>query len=80
MSYNYKNSAALAYDRNKKRLRLEGRLILDELLNEALDAMTCEFNEALANGEVLELEGSREELLGFLRVATLRQLGSGDES
>lgn len=75
--YQHKTPAALAYDRNKKRLRLEGRLILDELLNEALAEMTGTFNEAAANGEVLELEGTRDELLGFLRVAFQRQLGEG---
>lgn len=73
--YQYKTAAQLAYDRNKKRLRLEGRLILDELLNEALAEMTGAFNEAAAEGEVLELEGTREEMLGYLRIAYQRQLG-----
>ena len=73
----YKNNVALAYDRNKKRLRLEGRLILDELLNEALNEMTGAFNEAAANGEVLELEGTRDEMLGYLRTAAQKQLGPG---
>jgi hypothetical protein len=75
--YNYKNDVAMAYDRNKKRLRFEGRLILDELLNEALNEMTGAFNEAAANGQILELEGTRDEMLGYLRQAAQKQLGSG---
>lgn len=77
MGHNYKSEVAMAYDRNKKRLRLEGRLVLDELMNEALNEMTGAFNEAAARGEILELEGTREEMLGFLRIATQKQLGSG---
>jgi hypothetical protein len=73
----YKNNVAMAYDRNKKRLRLEGRLILDELLNEAMNEMTGAFNEAAAKGEILELGGTRDELLGYLRTAAQTQLGSG---
>lgn len=76
--YRHKNAASLAYDANKKRLRLEGRLVLDLLMNEALHAMTQEFNEALNRGEVLELEGTREEMLQYLRVAAQQQLGVGN--
>lgn len=73
--YRYKDGAAMAYDRNKKRLRLEGRLVLDEVLNVALAEMTTEFNAALLQGETLELEGTREEILSYLRNAAARQLG-----
>jgi hypothetical protein len=71
----YKNNVALAYYRNKKRLRLEIRLIADALANEALNEMTAAFNEAASNGEVLELEGTRDEMLGYLRTAVQKQLG-----
>lgn len=79
-NYNHKDAVALAYDANKKRLRLEGRIILDRLMNEALAEMTHEFNEGLQRGELLNIGGSAEELKGFLRIAARRELGVGDGS
>ncbi len=76
-NYTYKDAVALAYDGNKKRLRAEGSIILDGLMNEALDTMTTEFNEALNRGELLEIGGTRTEMLGFLRTAAQKQLGVG---
>ena len=74
--YNYKDNARLAYDANKKRLSTEGAIILDVIMNEALAEMTAQFNEALANGEILEIGGSREEMKRFLRIAATRELGA----
>lgn len=79
-SYNTKDSVALAYDANKKRLRAEGSIILAELLNMALAEMTGQFNDALDRGEILEIGGTREEMKGFLRVAAKRQLALTDGS
>ncbi len=76
-NYVYKDAVALAYDGNKKRLRAEGSIILDGLMNEALNTMTTEFNEALNRGELLEIGGTRTEMLGFLRTAAQKQLGVG---
>lgn len=80
IGHKHKDAAAMAYDRNKKRLRLEGRLVLDEVLNVALTEMTTQFNDALVRGDVLELEGTREEILDYLRTAAQRQLGPAPES
>ena len=77
-NYRYKDHVALAFDANKKRLRVEGRIILDSVLNEALHEMTAQFNEALTRGEILEIGGSREEMKEFLRLAAERHLGAGE--
>lgn len=72
--YRYKDNAQIAYDANKKRLRLEGQIALDSVLNEALNLMTTKFNEALARGEILEIEGSRNELRALLLDAANKEL------
>lgn len=72
-----KDKVALAYQANLKRLRVEGRIILDEVLNEAESEMTDQFKEALDRGEILSIEGSREEMKEFLRRAAERELGGG---
>lgn len=77
--YLYKDAVALAFDANKKRLRLEGRILLDRIMNEALAEMTHEFNAGLERGELLNVGGSPEDLRRFLRVAAGRELGAGDE-
>ena len=77
-TYSYKDKVALAYDANKKRLRAEGGILLASIMNEALAEMTAQFNEALGNGEILHIGGSREEMKDFLRIAAQKQLGSGE--
>lgn len=70
--YNRKDAVQLAYDANKKRLRAEVSVITDALLNEVLDEMTEQFNAALLRGELLQISGSRDELLGYVGRATKR--------
>lgn len=72
--YRYKDAARRAYDANKKRIRVEAQILLDEMLNEAFDEMTRQFNEALNRGEILDLTASRGELLELLSSAAKRQL------
>ncbi len=67
--YIRKGTAQLVYDANKKRIRTEAQVLLAEVVNDAIDAMTTEFNAALNNGEVLHIGGEREEMLRFLRTA-----------
>lgn len=70
MNHIHKGPAELAYDENKKRLRFEGRILLDRIMNEVLDVMTTEFQAALLRGEVLEVGSTREEARAyFARVA-----------
>lgn len=76
-SYGYKDEVALAYDANKQRLRVEGKIVLAAVMNEALREMTAQFNEALGRGEVLEISGSREELKELMLAAAKRELGPG---
>ena len=77
-NYITKDNVQLAYDANKKRLRAEGAIILDAVLNLALTEMTTQFNAALGEGQILEIGGTREEMKEFLRVAAQKQLGAGD--
>lgn len=73
--YTKRDSVELAYAANVKRIRLEGRIVLDNLMNEALAEMTEEFNERLTRGELLNIEGNREELKKYLRRAADKELG-----
>ena len=75
-SYNHKSAAELAFNANKIRLHTEGRLLLAGLMNEVINEMSERFNDALVRGEILELEGSRDELRAILRTVSQRQLGS----
>ena len=71
-TYNYKNHTALAYDENKKRLRLEASIVLAEIMNEALKEMTREFNDGLARKHLHRL--SAAEARAFLSAATRKML------
>lgn len=77
-TYHYKDKVSLEYDANKERLRAEGRIILREVMNEAISEMTKQFNTALNEGRILSIGGTREEMKSLLLVAANRQLGSGD--
>lgn len=73
-TYSYKDEVALAFEANKKRLRAEGSILLAEVMNEALNEMTVQFNAALARGEILSIGGSREEMKDLLRLAAQKRL------
>lgn len=77
MNYAYKNEAALVFDSNKKRLRLEGRLVLDRIMNEVLREMAEEFNDALNRGEILSVGGSASETQEYFTSSARKVLGSG---
>lgn len=72
--YRYKDRVDLEFSANLKRLRVEGRIILDDVLNEALNEMNFQFQAALARGEILSIGGSREDMKAYLRAAAERQL------
>lgn len=74
MSYKKKDNVALAFAANVKRIRLEARIVLDHVLNEALAEMSKEFDEGLLRGELLNIAGSPEELKEFLRRAAEKEL------
>jgi hypothetical protein len=74
----YKDNVRLTFDANKKRLRAEGQILLDRVMNEALNEMATQFNDALARGELLEIGGSQAEMRQFLAVAAAKQLGAGN--
>lgn len=74
MAYTKKDNILLTFEENKKRLRMEGNLILARVMNEALAEMSGQFTEALARGELLKIGGSADEMREFLRVAADRHL------
>lgn len=78
-NYTHKDAVTLAFDANKKRLRTEGSIVLAALMNEALNEMTTRFNAGLAEGEILEIGGSRDELRELLRDVAQRELGPGKD-
>ena len=78
-NYHHKDNVALAYEANKKRLRAEGAILVAELMNEAINEMTVDFNAALAKGQILEIGGTREEMKRFLWQAAQRQLPESTE-
>jgi precorrin-6B methylase 2 len=77
MNYNYKSEAQQAFDTNKLRLRLEGRIVLNRIMNEVLREMTQEFQDALLQGEILTLGGSASETQEYFTTAARKALGSG---
>ena len=76
----HKSPVDLAYDANVKRIRTEGAIVLAEMMNEALNEMTAQFKEAQSAGSILRIGGSRDEMIGFLRIAAEKQLGMGSGS
>lgn len=77
-NYNYKGPERLAYDANKKRLRVECTILTDRIVNEILNEMTLQFNEGLAEGKILEFKGSEDHVKDLLRIAAQKELGVGN--
>jgi hypothetical protein len=77
MSYNYKGPAALTFDENKLRLRLEGRIVLQRIMNEVLREMSTEFDAGLLRGEVLSIGGTSAETQEYFTKAARKALGDG---
>lgn len=73
-SYKKKDKVTLAFQANVKRLRAEGAIILAEVMNQAISEMDEAFQEALNKGELLHIEGTREEMKKYLRAAAEREL------
>lgn len=73
-SYIYKDETELAFAANKKLLRAQGAVILDRIMNEALHEMTEEFNEGIAQGKILYLEATSNDIKGYLQKAANKQL------
>lgn len=73
-NYNYKGPEKLAFDANKKRLRVECTILMDRVVNEVFNEMTLQFNEALAEGQILEFSGATEHVKELLRIAAAKEL------
>jgi hypothetical protein len=74
--YQHKDKYVLSYDAGVKRIRLEGRIALDQVLNDAIDAWSREHEAAKKRGEVLELTGDRDALMVYLRASARKALTS----
>lgn len=72
-SYHKMDEVELAFEGNKKRLRTEGSIILQRVMNEALAEMTSQFQESLAHGELLQLGGTAAEMKQYLKLASEKQ-------
>lgn len=77
-NYTYKGPEKLVYDANKKRLRTECTILFDRVINEIFNEMTIQFNDALAEGKILEIKGSEDHVKELLRIATKKELGPGN--
>lgn len=77
-AYQMKDQVQLAYDANKRRLRVEAQVVLADVMNSALSEMTSQFNKALERGEILDIGGSRDELRALLWEASKRELETGE--
>lgn len=73
-SYTRKTPVELAFNANVKRLRAEIGILANALANETLAEMSDQFEAELHNGNILEIEGSREELRATLRRVAEREL------
>lgn len=74
-----KSDEHLAFNANLKRLRTEGRIALDRLLNQAEHEMSEQFHAQLAfDGTILDLGADRGKLEKILLAAAQRTLGPGD--
>lgn len=74
-NYNYKGPEKLVYDANRKRLLTECNILIDRVKNEVFNEMTLQFNEALANGQILEFSGASDHVKELLRIAAAKELG-----
>ena len=76
--YTKKDEVTLAWLDNREKIQLQGRQLLRRVLNEALTELDKQFNEALENGDVLELDASKEELKALLLATAQRELAPGE--
>lgn len=73
-THNRKNANALTFDAGKKRLRTEARIVLDQVLNEALARYATEFNAAIKRGIRPQVTFTPDELRALLLRSAQREL------
>lgn len=73
-SYIYKDETEIAFAANRKLLRAQGAVILDRMMNEALKEMSDEFNKGIAEGRILRLEATSDDIIKYLQKAVHKQL------
>jgi hypothetical protein len=72
--YNGRTDIELAWVENKERIQLQGRQLLRRVLDKALTELDTQFTEALARGEVLELDPGKDDLRALLLAAAKKEL------
>lgn len=74
-----KSPHVLAYQANAKRVRLEARIVLDDVLNDALDELARQHASAETLGhEVGSVELDQAAIKALLLGSAQRQLGPGE--
>lgn len=73
--YVAKDQTQLTYEANVKRIRTEGRVVLDTMLNEALAAHSKAFNAGVQRGELLELRLDAQDVKRLLGSSAQKVLG-----
>lgn len=74
MAYMKKDEAALRWDEVKKRLRLEGRIVLDRIMNEVLAEADKDFAAGLESGSLMDIPDSRADLQAYFTRAASKVL------
>lgn len=72
MAYVKKTEEELRWDETKKRLRLEGRIVLDRLMNDVLDEASRDREAGQHGGTLMEVPETRAELQAYFRKAAAR--------
>jgi hypothetical protein len=74
--YTHKDATTLAYEANKKRLRVEGQILLDNMMNEAVHEMTQQFNKELSHGRIVELKLDEDSVRKLFKSSSRKVLGA----
>jgi hypothetical protein len=75
IGYRELSEAELVWRENRENINLQGRQLLRRVLNAALVELDLQFREALNNGEILEINPTKEELQQLLLASAERELG-----
>lgn len=73
--YKQLDRVELARRENQELIKLQGRQILRRVLNEALVEMEYEFQAALNQGQILELDADKDDLRQLLATVSQKVLG-----
>lgn len=70
----FKDETTLAWMETREKALLQGRQILRRVMNEAIEALRLEYQDALLKGELVEFVASQDELKRLLLKAAKAEL------